>query len=637
MYDPQALKWMSALWFLVLQLAALPLAPVASASPCTLPSPRNVHFVSKNMKNILHWLPPEGIAEDELSYTVKYLIYGTNKWIKSSSCKNTSRTWCDLSLETYNHKELYHASVKAFSSGSCSSWAESLRFNPLTDSHIDPPAFAISSTETSISVIVVPPEKWKGDPKEKPEYLHQIYPDLQYNVSVFNKTIRKKWMFSIKNNRLDVLQLESNTVYCVTVQVYITPLLLSGYSKENCIATLKDPAFKQTTILLECILPVLLIGLFILVSSCCIYRYIHITEQTYPKNLVLKNSKKHQGDLFVPTEKTAVSFISVIIVDQCKALQEDIHLRGNAENFAGDRAGNNAEKETSKVPEDEHSHETCHNEEAVLENEQDGNGSRVTRLHSHDTRGQRQSEDVVVYEFDVRGEDATPNEEEQGELCLKENMGALGSLPKALSGLAMETEQSYCPQYDVGPPGAFSVYKLEELLSNKVVPVNLQVSLINLVALDQDFCPDCGVASDICLAPDKKEPFWDEKGVMLRETQALTFTMTRNTTTSYCSCTNVILPFVTLTSRDQEGAEGDHEQSTVIDWDPQTRAPFLLDLSSSTNEEITETEKCAELLEEGMLSRLYNRKCSDDLSEGDEEAYLLQLKEQWELEIQMQN
>lgn len=57
---------------------------------------------------------------------------------------------------------------------------------------IDPPAFAMSSTERSISVVVAPPEKWKGDPREKPEYLHQIYPDLQYNVSVFNKAIRKK-------------------------------------------------------------------------------------------------------------------------------------------------------------------------------------------------------------------------------------------------------------------------------------------------------------------------------------------------------------------------------------------------------------------------------------------------------------
>ncbi|KAJ6660192.1 hypothetical protein lerEdw1_018119 [Lerista edwardsae] len=119
------------------------LLPFPTASRCSLPSPRNVHFVSRNMKNVLHWLPPEGLAEDELSYSVKYLIYGTDKWIKNSACKNISRTWCDLSLETYDHKELYHASVKASSKCTCSSWAESLRFNPLTDCKERPKPFPV--------------------------------------------------------------------------------------------------------------------------------------------------------------------------------------------------------------------------------------------------------------------------------------------------------------------------------------------------------------------------------------------------------------------------------------------------------------------------------------------------------------
>lgn len=46
-----------------------------TATHCSLPSPMNVHFVSKNMKNVLHWLPPEGIAAEKVNYTVKYLMY----------------------------------------------------------------------------------------------------------------------------------------------------------------------------------------------------------------------------------------------------------------------------------------------------------------------------------------------------------------------------------------------------------------------------------------------------------------------------------------------------------------------------------------------------------------------------------
>ncbi|XP_029141460.1 interleukin-20 receptor subunit alpha [Protobothrops mucrosquamatus] len=144
------------------------------------------------MKNILHWLPPEGIAENKLNYKVKYLIYGTDKWIKYPECKNINQTWCDLSQETYNHKEQYHARVKVSLKGNCSVWAESPRFNPFTETTIDPPAFSLSSTENSISVTVVPPEKWKRNPREEPIYLQEIYSGLQYNVSVFNKNINKR-------------------------------------------------------------------------------------------------------------------------------------------------------------------------------------------------------------------------------------------------------------------------------------------------------------------------------------------------------------------------------------------------------------------------------------------------------------
>uniref|UniRef100_A0A670JAW7 Fibronectin type-III domain-containing protein n=1 Tax=Podarcis muralis TaxID=64176 RepID=A0A670JAW7_PODMU len=79
MCGAEALPWFSALGLLLLRLAVVPAPaePVASALRCTLPSPRNVHFVSRNLKNVLHWLPPEGIPEDKLIYSVKYLVYGT--------------------------------------------------------------------------------------------------------------------------------------------------------------------------------------------------------------------------------------------------------------------------------------------------------------------------------------------------------------------------------------------------------------------------------------------------------------------------------------------------------------------------------------------------------------------------------
>lgn len=40
---------------------------------CSLPNPRNVHFESINMKNVLHWSAPEGTGDGVL-YKVKYAV-----------------------------------------------------------------------------------------------------------------------------------------------------------------------------------------------------------------------------------------------------------------------------------------------------------------------------------------------------------------------------------------------------------------------------------------------------------------------------------------------------------------------------------------------------------------------------------
>nr|XP_056709250.1 interleukin-20 receptor subunit alpha-like [Euleptes europaea] len=605
----------------------------------------NVHFVSKNMKNILHWLPPEGIAEEKVNYTVKYLIYGTNKWIKNSECKNISQTWCDLSHETYDHKELYHARVKAFSNGNCSGWAESARFNPFTDTKIDPPAFSLSSTENSISVIVTPPEKWRRGPEEEPEYLHQIYLSLQYNVTVFNKKIKKRWAFCIKNNSLEVQQLEPNTGYCVTVQIYITPLLLSGFSKEHCIDTLKDPTFKQTTtIIFGYILPVFLTVLIILVPSCCAYRYIHTAKQTYPKNLVLKHSNQSGGDVFVPSEKIVVNFITVTIVDEYKNSLENSHFIDHSKSSNGICDGNNVEEISLKEElEEKHSPDTCLTEE--FENKQNGSRLPATACGSHCTFGQRYNEEVVVYEFDMRAEDGLPNENKQKELHLKENVFAvegllLSSSPKARSPTPERGPSYYLP-FDVRAPNMFLVQKLSELLLNEMEPVpenlcnDLQPPLINLVTgqVDQAFCPECGMVTDICLVHDQKEPFLDRVGSVPKEPESFTKVMTRYTASPYCP------QFVTWASQDQQAAKEAEEKSLIVAWGPQTGRLYLPSLSNLKNEiheQIIENQKYDESLGERLFCKRYERPYSDEPLEEKKEVYLQQLKEQWGLHIPTQ-
>ncbi|XP_064025409.1 interleukin-20 receptor subunit alpha isoform X3 [Pogoniulus pusillus] len=192
-----------AAWLLLLPLLLPP--PRAAHTGelyCSLPNPRNVHFESVNMKNVLHWSAPEGTGDGVL-YKVKYSMYGVGKWIRKPECRNINRTWCDLSSETSDHEEQYYASVKAFLNGRCSGWVETARFNPLTDTKIDPPVVSVSSTEKSIAILLTAPEKWRRSPAEESVSLLQVYPGLQYNVSVLNKRTKKRiWHYTDKCNEM---------------------------------------------------------------------------------------------------------------------------------------------------------------------------------------------------------------------------------------------------------------------------------------------------------------------------------------------------------------------------------------------------------------------------------------------------
>lgn len=65
---------------------------------------------------------------------------------------------------------------------------------------------SVSSTEKSISIVLTTPEKWKRSPEEESVSLLQVYPGLQYNVSVLNKRTKKRVSF-VKAVELDLLNL----------------------------------------------------------------------------------------------------------------------------------------------------------------------------------------------------------------------------------------------------------------------------------------------------------------------------------------------------------------------------------------------------------------------------------------------
>ncbi|NXX81949.1 I20RA protein, partial [Urocolius indicus] len=435
---------------------------------CSLPNPRNVHFESINMKNILHWLAPEGTGDGVL-YKVKYSVYGVGKWIRKPECKNINRTWCDLSSETSDYEEQYYASVKAFQNGMSSDWMETTRFNPLTDTKIDPPLVSVSSTEKSISITLTAPEKWKRSPEEESISLLQVYPGLQYNVSVLNKKTKKRWFFSISNNSLVVPWLEPGTTYCVSAQIYVTtPLLHSEFSKEYCIATLKDKAADEAIIIIcGYVLPSVLAVVFISMTCYCVHKYIHVSKQKHPTNLVWHYTDKCKERVFMPCEKIVVNLIT-INVDEYKSSQESSHLseRTSPHYYTVYNGTEGKDLPSKEVLETKHllgnsQEEILHKEDVLAEGDQNGNWPSYGQPGSRSTLRWKNAE-TVEYEHDVRGEDFSPDQklEEKTSLhreLLCEPQSTLGDM------ITMKTGQIYCPQLEVRAADSCLGQKTEEL------------------------------------------------------------------------------------------------------------------------------------------------------------------------------
>ncbi|NWV59138.1 I20RA protein, partial [Malurus elegans] len=552
---------------------------------CSLPNPRNVRFESINMKNVLHWSSPEGTGNGVL-YRVKYSVYGVGKWIRKPECRNINRTWCDLSSETSDYEEQYYASVKAFLNGMCSEWVETTRFNPLTDTKIDPPMVSVSSTDRSISIILAVPEKWKRSPEEESISLLQVYPGLQYNVSVLNKKTKKRWFFSISNNTLVVPWLEPGTAYCVSAQIHVTtPLLDSGFSKEHCIATLKDKTEDETiTITFGYVMPTMLALLFIAVTCYSVHKYIHVRKQKHPTNLVWQYTDKCKERVFVPSEKIVLNLITFNGDDY----KESHHL---SERRSPHYCTVYSDTEEKDLPSKqvlkakyllEISHEeTSHKEDTSVVGDQTGNWT--SRGHcGTQTSLREKNAGVVEYEHDVRTEEFSPGQKPEEKFSVPR--GLQGKSQIALGDMVdTETRQPYSPQLEIRVAGEQKTDDLNLKVADTELPHETHISFMDL------------------------------------DTE-------KSGQTSYHQ-----LEKITRGLTEKEG-----EQTILVDWDPHSGRLYIPTLSSVENEVCEGVFKCDDPEKEGSLLRLYEREVSGKSSE-DQEMYLLQFKEQWGLHVEMED
>ncbi|NXY24566.1 I20RA protein, partial [Atrichornis clamosus] len=556
---------------------------------CSLPNPRNVHFESINMKNVLQWSAPEGI-DDGVLYKVKYSVYGVGKWIRKPECRNINRTWCDLSSETSDYEEQYYASVKAFLNGMCSDWMETTRFNPLTDTKIDPPMVSVSSTDKSISIVLTAPEKWKRSPEEESVSLLQVYPGLQYNVSVLNKKTKKRWFFSISNNTLVVPWLEPGTAYCVSAQIHVTtPLLDSGFSKEHCIATLKDKTEDETIrITFGYVMPTMLALLLISVMCYCVHKYIHVHKQKHPTNLVWQYTDKCKERVFIPSEKIVLNLITVNGDDYKDSSLSERKSPRYCTVCKGTEGKDLPPKQVlkTKFVLDISHEETLHKEDILVEGDQTGNWTSYGQSGTQ-TALRDKNAGLVEYEHDVRAEDVSPGQ--KLEEMFSAPRGLQGEPQIALEDLVdMEIGQSYSPQLEMR--------ETELCLGQKTEELNLKVV-------------------------DAADEFPGDTHINFRDLD------TEN---------SAQISYHQLEKITQGLTEKEGEQTILVDWDPHSGRLYIPTLSSVENQGCEGVFECDDSDKEGILFRLYEEKVSGESSE-DQGMYLLQFKEQWGLHVEMED
>ncbi|XP_007944496.1 interleukin-20 receptor subunit alpha [Orycteropus afer afer] len=355
------------------------------------------------MKNVLQWNPPEGLTGVEVIYTVQYFIYGEKKWLGKPECKNISRTYCDLSPETSDYEHQYYAKVMAIWKTNCSKWAETGRFYPYLETQIGPPAVALTIDETSMSIVLTAPEKWKRNPEERSISMQQIYPTLKYNVSVYNTKTNRTWLQCVTNHSLVLPWLEPDTLYCIRVQALIPgPPRLSPPSEKQCVTTLKDQTSAMKIKIIFCyVLPISITMFIFSVMGYSIYRYIHVGKQKHPENLILIYENEFDKRFFVPAEKNVINFITLSVGDDSKISQKDISLmeKSSDESDVNDTEPNEDQEPRQEEDEVEHLGYASHVMEISCDLKENRNGSFLTQQESL-SRTRATDETVTDYEYD---------------------------------------------------------------------------------------------------------------------------------------------------------------------------------------------------------------------------------------------
>ncbi|XP_059837270.1 uncharacterized protein LOC132400328 [Hypanus sabinus] len=284
-------------------------AEAENSKESSLPAPRNVHFLSVNLQNVLHWERPTRRESGKQLFSVHYKVYGEPDWKIKTECQNITRTYCDLSNETDDYKEHYYARVRSVSEAGFSNWIRSGRFNPEMETNFTSPEVKLEAGVCSISIILTPSKKWQDNHHVHSIPLTQIFHDLKFEVLVIDRKTNKSGIFLENGGIKTVDGLEHDTTYCVIAwSVEYSTGKKSDPSEIQCTTTPKDPSKQMVKIiLLGCVLPIFFF-IFLFVSVCCfMYKYINASDQKRPINLLQQGCPSKKTFLFLLPESLTIN------------------------------------------------------------------------------------------------------------------------------------------------------------------------------------------------------------------------------------------------------------------------------------------------------------------------------------------
>ncbi|XP_019947120.2 interleukin-20 receptor subunit alpha [Paralichthys olivaceus] len=235
------------MWTLLFLLYLGTLDFTVSSSP---PSPVNVVFSSVNLRNVLHWSPGNGTSEDTL-FTVQYAIYGDIvegskrrqvNWRPVSQCTDIVRSWCDLSNETLDQEQGYHARVHALGSRASSKWVVTLRrFDPKLDTTLGPPLVSVEIEGNKAIITLKGPMRYQPNNHTPVISMATIYSQMSYKLSIHNVQRNQTLYFPVQSH-LYKHQVMHQTEYCFSAKTRLLSIPMQCQSSAwHCITTPQDP------------------------------------------------------------------------------------------------------------------------------------------------------------------------------------------------------------------------------------------------------------------------------------------------------------------------------------------------------------------------------------------------------------